>query len=773
VDNNEELFDENLEQPIQGVPQPNSKKEEGFLSKAYDAVQGYRDSGGIKGMARNAIDNKKNEIKDNVKNKIDEKKDAMKGAINKKIDSKLPPSVREKKDAVKAKSDAIKNKVNDTKKKAQDIKNKPNELKQKLNEQAFRKGLSSAINLAAPGVGTAAEKLLDTEAGKPAVEAAKAASNPVSAVTEGTKKIVEIYIKKQVTIKLIVGVAAITTFLVLLIAIFSPVIKYMNIFSYFTGNSSGEIGIDAVDEDHRQFFELIESEVTTNKAMVVAVLTAAADNDTYISDSISQQVESCTEDEILSGSCITIEKAGVLTYSKNKMRRTIKKVDEAILNSNNDVSEGNYNNPENSGSTFFRWLYTDFVGDYYKDYANTDKSKKDIIKNIYIYYDEINKNTTGNSSYISTVCTNGVTVEGDKTYSLDEYVAGVVAHENYYSVGNNIEAMKAQAVAARTFTLKMTSNCTKSIENSTNAQTFYQPTKVNSSYPLAKKAAEETSGEVLTYDGDIILAQYDAFYGTCSGDTCSATYTKLPVETKHTFSVPISYIPEYARNYFGHGRGMSQYGARWLQSEKNMNYVDILKYFYSDGVQISKMGATLVGDLYAVGASSGIMSESLFPINKDDISKIYKSAGWIYPSGNYHGAVDFASLEGGLASHSIAIYASHDGVVTRYFNQNCNAYSISAAKKTNLLYVPGCRGKQIAVTVQTGEYKGYTFYYAHLSNLAEGISDGAEIKAGQLIGYMGNTGNSTGPHLHFQVKDANSNDVNINFAIDEFLKNYK
>jgi len=38
---------------------------------------------------------------------------------------------------------------------------------------------------------------------------------------------------------------------------------------------------------------------------------------------------------------------------------------------------------------------------------------------------------------------------------------------------------------------------------------------------------------------------------------------------------------------------------------------------------------------------------------------------------------------------------------------------------------------------------------------------------------MGKTRNSTGPHLHFQVKDANSNDVNINFAIDEFLKNYK
>ena len=579
--------------------------------------------------------------------------------------------------------------------------------------------------------------------------------------------------KRQMKKNIIFSSIPILVVFLIIFILLTPLTKVTNIFNYFKGNGSGEIGMNAVSDEYKSFFENIEKYGTSNKAMVVSALTAYSDNDEYNDTDVEQIVDSCTEEEITNGDCFKKQTDKGLQYSKPRMKNYIMKVNQAILNSNYDVSEGDYNDPENSGSSFFRWLYTDFVGDYYSKYAGNNDSKKQIIKQIYLYYNEINDNENANSSYISTVCTNGVTVEGDKTYSLDEYVAGVVAHENYYSVGNNIEAMKAQAVAARTFTLKMTSNCTKSIENSTNAQTFYQPTKVNSSYPLAKKAAEETSGEVLTYDGDIILAQYDAFYGTCSGDTCSATYTKLPVETKHTFSVPISYIPEYARNYFGHGRGMSQYGARWLQSEKSMNYVDILKYFYSDGVQISKMGATLVGDLYAVGASSGIMSESLFPINKDDISKIYKSAGWIYPSGNYHGAVDFASLEGGLASHSIAIYASHDGVVTRYFNQNCNAYSISAAKKTNLLYVPGCRGKQIAVTVQTGEYKGYTFYYAHLSNLAEGISDGAEIKAGQLIGYMGNTGNSTGPHLHFQVKDANSNDVNINFAIDEFLKNYK
>jgi len=45
---------------------------------------------------------------------------------------------------------------------------------------------------------------------------------------------------------------------------------------------------------------------------------------------------------------------------------------------------------------------------------------------------------------------------------------------------------------------------------------------------------------------------------------------------------------------------------------------------------------------------------------------------------------------------------------------------------------------------------GYSSRYGHFSRIARGIRKGAEVNAGQVVGFVGQTGHATGPHLHFE-----------------------
>jgi len=55
--------------------------------------------------------------------------------------------------------------------------------------------------------------------------------------------------------------------------------------------------------------------------------------------------------------------------------------------------------------------------------------------------------------------------------------------------------------------------------------------------------------------------------------------------------------------------------------------------------------------------------------------------------------------------------------------------------------------------VEVAHADGLTSFYAHMSRTA-GLEPGAKVSAGEVLGYVGSTGHSTGPHLHFEIRDA-------------------
>ena len=106
-----------------------------------------------------------------------------------------------------------------------------------------------------------------------------------------------------------------------------------------------------------------------------------------------------------------------------------------------------------------------------------------------------------------------------------------------------------------------------------------------------------------------------------------------------------------------------------------------------------------------------------------------------------HRAIDYA------APHGTPIVAIADGEVT----------------------LSGNRGPLgIAIDIEHGQYMSQ---YAHMSSIDSAVKKNPEVKQGQVIGYVGSTGQSTGPHLHYTLfKDGNPiNPADVDMPVGELL----
>ena len=125
------------------------------------------------------------------------------------------------------------------------------------------------------------------------------------------------------------------------------------------------------------------------------------------------------------------------------------------------------------------------------------------------------------------------------------------------------------------------------------------------------------------------------------------------------------------------------------------------------------------------------------PINNEDLTRMASGYGWrsdpFTKARKMHYGMDFTAPKG------TPIYAAGDGKVTRADN-NSSGY-----------------GKHIRIE----HGYGYLSLYGHLSQY--NVKKGQKVKRGDLIGFVGSTGRSEAPHLHYEVWKENDRINPINF----------
>lgn len=130
----------------------------------------------------------------------------------------------------------------------------------------------------------------------------------------------------------------------------------------------------------------------------------------------------------------------------------------------------------------------------------------------------------------------------------------------------------------------------------------------------------------------------------------------------------------------------------------------------------------------------------VFPMDPSPRCYVLDNFGDPRSGGRIHAGMDI------LATKGQAIFAAQDGLLTR---------KTIAGNSDALL-----SGNAWGITGVDGDY----YYYGHLSAFADGLELGGVVRAGDVIGYVGDTGNP-GPgnhHLHFEIRKGGMKGTPVN-----------
>ena len=151
-------------------------------------------------------------------------------------------------------------------------------------------------------------------------------------------------------------------------------------------------------------------------------------------------------------------------------------------------------------------------------------------------------------------------------------------------------------------------------------------------------------------------------------------------------------------------------------------YVALQKYQTANGLTVTGTLTTQTAVKLGLVAAPAV-SISVFPVQG---LCSYENT-WHAPRGieRLHLGVDILAKEGNL------LYAVTDGTITK-------VYTVGTDKLA---------GNGVRLTMADGTY----FFYGHMQKIADGVSVGTKVKAGQVVGYNGKTGATNTPHLHIEV----------------------